>query len=252
MTIMSKALALSLAVAAVAPLAVVLFVEGAPSAPATPAPDPAGLSRYRGENARLPAPRPGERRVVFMGDSITEGWVQSVPSFFAGKPYVGRGISGQTTQQMLARFLQDVLDLKAAVVVILAGTNDIAGNSGPYEARATEKNLSAMCELARSKGVRVVVASVLPAFDYPWRPGLTPAPKIVALNAFLENLARRRGYVYLDYHGAMTDAKGGLRPELSPDGVHPNAAGYSIMGPLAEKAIAEALGGSRSSPTSAP
>ena len=203
--------------------------------------DWASLARYRNENAALPAPRPGERRVVFMGNSITEGWAQHFPAMFPGKPYVGRGIGGQTTPQMLVRFRQDVVALRPAAVVILAGTNDIAGNTGPSTLAMIEDNIASMAELAKANGIRVVLASVLPVYDYPWRPGLEPAPKIVALNAWLKRYAAAHGAVYLDYHSAMADERQGLRRELSGDGVHPNEAGYRVMAPLAERAIGEAL-----------
>jgi lysophospholipase L1-like esterase len=203
--------------------------------------DWANLARYRAENARLVPPKPGERRVVFMGNSITEGWARHFPTMFPGKPYVGRGIGGQTTPQMLVRFRQDVIALEPAVVVILAGTNDIAGNTGPSTLEMIQDNLASMAELARANGIRVVLSSVLPVYDYPWRPGLEPAPKIVALNAWMRDYAARNGAVYLDYHSAMADGRGGLRRGLGDDGVHPNEAGYRIMAPLAERAIAEAL-----------
>lgn len=216
---------------------------GAGSEPgAKPKAPPAGpgLARYREENVRLGPPRPGEGRVVFFGDSITEGWIASAPSFFAGRAYVGRGISGETTVQMLVRFRQDVLSLEPDVVVILAGTNDIAGNGGPMTLEATRDNLVSMVRLAREHGIRVVLASVLPAIDFPWRRGLEPAPKIAALNGMLAGFAAREGIVYLDYHRAMTDGNGGLRPGLSDDGVHPGPAGYAVMAPLAEAAVQEA------------
>ena len=200
------------------------------------------LARYRDDNARLGAPAAGERRVVFMGNSITEGWAAHFPAMFPGRPYVGRGISGQTTPQMLVRFRQDVIALRPAAVVILAGTNDLAGNTGPASLEAIEDNIASMVDLARAHGIRVVLASVLPALDYPWRPGLAPAPRIVALNARLREYAARHGAVFLDLHAAMRDARDGLRAGLSDDGVHPNAAGYALMSPLAERAIAEALG----------
>lgn len=203
--------------------------------------DWAGLNRYREENAGLGPSRPGEDLVVFLGDSITEGWKPTVPTFFAGRPYVDRGIGGQTTPQMLLRFRQDVIALEPKVVVILAGTNDVAGNSGPSTPEMTLDNLISMVELARAHGIRVVLSSVLPAFDFPWRPGLDPAPKIVALNSLIRNFADRSGIVYLDYYSAMVDERGGLKRELSADGVHPNKTGYEVMGPLAEKAIGEAL-----------
>jgi lysophospholipase L1-like esterase len=203
--------------------------------------DWANLARYRQANDDLPAPAPGEQRVVFMGNSITDSWAQLFPTMFPGKPYVGRGISGQTTPQMLVRFRQDVVALKPAVVVILAGTNDIAGNTGPSTLEMIEDNLQSMTEIAKANGIRVVLSSVLPVFEYPWRKGLEPAPKIVALNAWLKDYASRAGAVYLDYHSAMADARQGLPPALSSDGVHPNEAGYRIMAPLAEQAIAAAL-----------
>jgi lysophospholipase L1-like esterase len=204
--------------------------------------DWANLQRYREANAGLGRPRPGERRVVFYGNSITEGWAPHFATMFPGKPYVGRGIGGQTTPQMLVRFRQDVIALAPRVVVILAGTNDIAGNTGPSTLEMIEDNLASMAELAKANGIQVVLSSVLPAYDYPWRPGLQPAPKIVALNAWMKDYAATHGAVYLDYHSAMVDERQGLRSDLSGDGVHPNEAGYRAMVPLAERAIAEALG----------
>jgi lysophospholipase L1-like esterase len=203
--------------------------------------DWASLARYRQANAELGPPAAGERRVVFMGNSITDAWARWFPTMFPGKPYVGRGISGQTTPQMLVRFRQDVVALRPAVVVILAGTNDIAGNTGPSTLEMIQDNLTSMTEIAKANGIRVVLASVLPAYDYPWKPGLEPAPKIVALNAWMKAYAARAGAVFLDYHSAMADARQGLPAELSGDGVHPNEAGYRLMAPLAERAIAEAL-----------
>lgn len=205
--------------------------------------DWAGLRRYRAANDSLGAPAAGERRVVFYGNSITDSWARHFPAMFPGRPYVGRGISGQTTPQMLVRFHQDVIALKPAVVVILAGTNDIAGNTGPSTQAMIEDNLSAMTEIAKAHGIRVVLASVLPVHDYPWKPGLEPAPKIIALNAWMRRYAADAGATYLDYYSAMADARGGLPPALSGDGVHPNEAGYRVMAPLAEQAIADALAG---------
>ncbi len=203
--------------------------------------DWASLARYREANARLGLPRPGERRVVFYGNSITDGWARYFDTMFPGKPYVGRGISGQTTPQMLVRFRQDVIALEPAVVVILAGTNDIAGNTGPSTQAMIEDNFISMVELAKANGIRVVLSSVLPAYDYRWRPGLEPAGKIVALNTWMRHYASTHDVVYLDYHSAMVDERQGLKAELSEDGVHPNEAGYRIMAPLAERAVAEAL-----------
>ena len=203
--------------------------------------DWAYLERFRQANAELPPPAGGEQRVVFMGNSITEAWVKYFPTHFPGKPYIGRGISGQTTPQLLVRFRQDVLALGPRVVVILAGTNDIAGNTGPATLEMIADNITSMTELAQAHGIRVVLGSVLPAYDYPWKKGLEPAPKIVALNAWLKQYAARAKAVYVDFHTAMADERQGLRAELSPDGVHPNEAGYRIMGPLVEQAIAAAL-----------
>ena len=203
--------------------------------------DWANLGRYRDANAKLPPPTPKENRVVFYGNSITDAWAQRFPTDFPGKPYIGRGISGQTTPQMLVRFNQDVVALRPKVVVILAGTNDIAGNTGPSTIEMIEDNLRSMAEIARASGIRVVLSSVLPVYDYPWRPGLEPALKIVALNAWMKDYAAKSGATYLDYHSAMGDARQGMRAELASDGVHPNDAGYRVMAPLAEKAIAAAL-----------
>jgi lysophospholipase L1-like esterase len=205
--------------------------------------DWANLARYREANATLGPPAPGERRVVFMGNSITDGWARYFGEEFPGKPYVGRGISGQTTPQMLVRFRQDVIALKPAVVVILAGTNDIAGNTGPSTLEMIEDNLASMSELAQANGIKVVLASVLPVYDYPWKPGLEPAQKIITLNTWIRQYAAAHGVVYLDYHSAMADTRQGMRQELSSDGVHPNEAGYRVMAPLAEAAIQKAEGG---------
>lgn len=197
------------------------------------------LARYRAANAVLPAPAPEEKRVVFYGDSITDGW--PLYTYFPGKPYINRGISGQTTPQMLVRFRQDVIDLKPSAVVILAGTNDVAQNTGPETPEQIEDNFASMCDLAKANGIRVVISSILPAYDYPWRPNMDPVTKIAALNQWLREYATAHGYIYLDYYAAMQDARHGLPENLSKDGVHPNAAGYAVMAPLAEKAIAEAL-----------
>ena len=203
--------------------------------------DWAYLERYRAENAALGPPRADEKRVVFMGNSITEGWAKYFPTMFPNKPYVNRGIGGQTTPQMLVRFRQDVIALAPAVVVILAGTNDIAGNTGPSTLEMIEDNLASMAELARANGIRVVLSSILPVYDYPWRPGLEPAQKIVAINTWMKQYAATHGAVYLDYHTATADARRGMTANLASDGVHPNEAGYRVMAPLVEAAIAEAL-----------
>jgi len=200
------------------------------------------LERFQAADAALPPPAPDEDRVVFMGDSITQGWkIEGPEGTFPGKPYINRGISGQTTPQMLVRFRQDVIDLKPKVVIILAGTNDIAENTGPMTLEETEENLASMADLASYNHIRPVLCSVTPAFDFPWHRGLDPANKIVNLNDWIKAYAAEKGYVYVDYYSALKDAQGGLPPNLSHDGVHPNAAGYAIMAPLAEAGIEKAL-----------
>jgi len=220
-----------------------------------PKPDPMrtdwpNLKRFQAEDTALPTPTADEKRVVFMGDSITEAWLHNGtddgkpgPPFFPGKPYVNRGISGQTTPQMLLRFRRDVIALKPAVVVIFAGTNDVAGNTGEMTPEQTEDNLSTMAELAEVHGIRVVLCSILPAFDFGWHPGREPAQKIVALNQWIKDYAAAKGYGYVDFYSAMVDERGGLPVKLSKDGVHPNKAGYDIMNPLVEAGIARALAG---------
>lgn len=204
--------------------------------------DWANLERFREANEKLPSAKICDNRVVFMGNSITQGWITQVPEFFAEeKQYINRGIGGQTTPQMLLRFRQDVLKLWPKVVVILAGTNDIAGNTGPSTLEMIEDNIHSMTELAQSHGIQVVLCSVLPAYDFKWRTGLEPAPKIVELNKRIKEYAATRGAVYCDFHSAMADNRGGLPAELSGDGVHPNKAGYAIMEPIVENAIARAF-----------
>jgi len=224
---------------------------GAKPVLATAAPDPmrtdwANLKRFHDEDGALGLPVAGEKRVVFMGDSITEGWkhfgVPPTPPV-AEKDYVNRGISGQTTPQMLLRFKQDVIDLKPAAVVILAGINDIAGNTGDMTPEQTEGNLASMAELAQAHGIKVVLCSITPAFDFPWRPGREPAPKVVAINTWMKAYASEHGHVYVDYYSAMADERGGLPKTLSNDGVHPTPAGYEVMQPLVDAGVAKALGG---------
>ena len=200
------------------------------------------LGKFKEADAALAPPAKGENRVVFLGDSITEGWHFDGPlGSFQGKPYINRGISGQTTPQMLVRFRQDVIALQPKVVVILAGTNDIAGNTGPETLEQIEDNLASMADLASANHIRVVLCSILPAFDYWWKRGLTPAPKILALNAWMKALAAEKGYVYVDFHTAMKDQRDGLPETLSRDGVHPLPAGYAVMAPLVEAGIEKAL-----------
>jgi lysophospholipase L1-like esterase len=193
--------------------------------------DWANLGRFRDANEDLVAAGTVAGRVVFMGDSITEGW--DLGDYFPGLPYVNRGISGQTTPQMLVRFRADVLDLRPDVVVILAGTNDIAGNTGPMELTEIADNIKSMAELALANGVMPVIASVLPAADYPWRPGLHPDEKIPALNAMLERYAEQSGVAYLDYFGPMQDGENGLTKTYTTDGVHCTPEGYARMTELA-------------------
>lgn len=197
--------------------------------------DWAQLGYYQTANAKLPPDATG--RVVFFGDSITVRWGRAGSTFFPGKPYVNRGISGQTTPQMLVRFRQDVINLHPIAVVILAGTNDIAGNTGPETMEQIEDNLRSMAELAQANHIRVIFSSVLPAADYSWRPGLAPAQKIVTLNQWLVSYCKLQNITYLDYYPHMATPEGAMKPELSGDGVHPNGAGYAIMAPLAQAAI---------------
>ncbi len=209
------------------------------------------LARYREENLKVAPPAGNEARVVFMGDSITDSWDDpKYGGFFPGKAYIDRGISGQTTPQMLVRFRADVVALRAKVVVILAGTNDLAGNTGPMTLQEIEDNLVSMVELAKVNHIHVVLASVLPISDYESREGKPiirttqrPPEKIKALNDWMRSYAAQNKLTYLDYYSAMMDNKGFLREELSEDGLHPNAKGYAIMAPLAEAAIAKALKG---------
>jgi lysophospholipase L1-like esterase len=206
------------------------------------------LARYRDANRNLPAPAAAEGRVVFMGDSITDLWQQPrFGGFFPGKPYVDRGISGQTTPQMLIRFRPDVIDLKPRAVVILAGTNDIAGNTGPMTDEEIEGNLQSMAELAKAHGIRVVMASITPTSAYHTAeravPQTTSRPlsRIKAINDWMQKYAAANGHVYLDYFSAMVDSSGVMKSELTADDLHPNAAGYAIMGPLAQAAIDKAM-----------
>src|ERR1041385_4160725 len=209
------------------------------------------LARYHDANAKLAAAAKSESRVVFMGDSITDSWQNpKFGGFFPGKPYVDRGISGQTTPQMLIRFRPDVIALHPKVVVILAGTNDLAGNTGPMTLEAIEDNLVSMADLAKANSIKVVFASILPISDYNLRDGKPivrsaqrPPEKIKELNEWMKSYAANNRLTYLDYHSALLDGKGFLREELSEDGLHPNAKGYAIMAPLAEAAIARALKG---------
>ena len=200
-----------------------------------------GLTRYGSENTELRPLRPGEDRVVFLGDQVTERWGAGETKFFPGKPYLNRGIAGQTTPQMLVRFHQDVVSLKPKVVVILAGTNDLAGVMGPATEGTMAENFISMMEIAKANGIRVVLASVTPVCDcFTKQTGLRPQGKIISLNGWIKDYAAKSESVYLDYYSALAEGRN-LKKELTVDGLIPNDAGYRVMAPLAEKAIAEAL-----------
>ncbi len=203
--------------------------------------DWAFIQKYEQQNAAAPPPAPGEKRVVFMGNSITEGWRNMDSSFFVGHNYYGRGISGQTTGQMLVRFREDVINLQPKVVVILAGINDIAQNNGPSKIEDIFGNIKSMAELARLAHIKVVISSILPASVIPWRPAIDPKPGVTQLNKLLKDYCEQNHIVYLDYYSKMVDDRQGLPANLSHDGVHPTLEGYKVMEPLAEKAIDEAL-----------
>ena len=196
------------------------------------------LARYRLENKKLDIQSNNQNRVVFMGDSITEGWSQLYPKYFGQRGYINRGISGQTTPQMLIRFKPDVIDLNPFVVVILAGTNDIAGNTGPSNIKMITDNIFSMSYLAKAYGIKVVLSSILPVYEYEWAKEIKDVPSIIlALNDKLKEFAISNNMEYLDYYSAVVNATGGLMEEYSPDGVHPNIKGYEVMSNLAEKVL---------------
>lgn len=230
-------------------LTTVTLLAGLTGAPRASAEEPeverlrtdwAQLEQYRDENRRLPPPGAARPRVIFLGDSLTQSWDLAGLGLDQVE-LLNRGISGQTSPQMLVRFRQDVVDLRPAVVHILAGTNDLAGNAGPTTLEAIEDNVSSMAEIAAANHIRVVLGSVLPALDYPWRRGLEPAPRIVALNGWMRAYARRRKLVYADYYSALVDSRGGFKSALADDGVHPNRAGYAAMEPIARESLRQAL-----------
>jgi len=229
-------LALGSPAPAAAPGAEVTGVTLAPTAVAF-----ADLAHYAAANRALAAAARGAPRVVFLGDSITQAWGELQHDYFARTDRINRGISGQATPQMLLRFRADVVALHPAVVHILAGTNDIAGNVGPMDLGVTEENISSMVDLAQANRIAVVLGSVLPATDYPWRSGQEPGPKILALNDWLKRYASERHLVFVDYYSALTDGALGIRRTFAPDGVHPSLAGYEVMLPLAETGISAAL-----------
>lgn len=196
------------------------------------------LKRYEKNNAELPPPAKKEKRVVFIGNSITEGWVNNRPDFFKSNNYIGRGISGQTSPQLLSRFRQDVINLKPKAVVINIGTNDIAGNTGPYDFEFTLGNIKSMAELAKANGIKVILSSVTPAGEYPWRKEIKDVPeKIMTLNAAIKAYAKERKFVYIDYFEKMHDDNNALIASYGTDGVHPNAEGYAVMEEIAKKVI---------------
>ena len=203
--------------------------------------DWANLTKYQQENRKLPAPEPGEKRVVFLGSSIFERWKDLSPDFFKDKRYIDRGISGQISPQLLIRFRQDVISLKPAAVIILAGSNDIAGNTGHTTYASIMDNIVSMTELAKANKIKVILCKYLPVFDYPWRKGIKPAQKIIALNKLIEEYALENNIVLLDYFTPFANAENGQKAELTLDGVHPNLAGYKIMEKATEEAIRKAL-----------
>lgn len=220
-------------------LFVILFI-GCISSSAM-AQDWANLGRYAEANSQLVTSSADENRVVFMGNSITEKWKKYDSDFFSSNPYICRGISGQVTSQMLLRFRPDVLELNPKVVVILAGTNDIAENKGPITIEQIAGNIFSMAELAKANGIKVVLATALPAISYSWRPGIEPAEKIVALNKLIKAYAKKNNHVFLDYYKPMVNKQKGLKKEYGRDTVHPSLTGYKVMEKLVKKAIKKAL-----------
>lgn len=196
--------------------------------------DWAYLNKFKDENKQILAPTLGENRIVFFGDSIIAGWETIHPEFFIDKTYINRGINGQTTSQMLLRFRPDVIELKPKTAVILAGTNDIAGNTGPTALETILGNLISMCELAKANNIQVILCSIIPAYDYPWRRSMEPAEKIVHLNSMIQQYAAANDIPYADFHTAMTDEKKGMKSIYSEDGVHPNKIGYQVMESILE------------------
>lgn len=203
--------------------------------------DWADLRHYQSKNKQLGMPARGENRIVFLGSSIFERWTDLVPEFFKNKDYVNRGISGQISPQLLIRFRQDVIDLKAKAVIILAGSNDISGSTGHVTNASIMNNIKSMAELARINGIKVILCAYLPIYDYPWRKGIKPAEKIISLNSEIKAYAAKEGFVLLDYFTPLADERNGQKASLTLDGVHPNAAGYGVMAPITEEAIRKAL-----------
>jgi len=203
--------------------------------------DWANLKKYQDENTSIITTALDKKRVVFMGNSITQHWKEKHPEFFSNNSFICRGISGQTTPQMLVRFRQDVINLKPKIVVILAGTNDIAGNTGPSTLEMILDNLTSMTELAKSNGIRVILCSVLPAYDYPWRPGQEPNVKIPKLNAMIKAYCEKSGTFYLDYFSEMVDEKNAMKADFTTDGVHCSLKGYDLLESMVRPAIDKML-----------
>ena len=204
--------------------------------------DWANLARYKDDNLKVGLPKKDERRVVFMGDSITEEWSNLYPEFFTEKGYINRGIGGQTTPQMLIRFKPDVVDLKPEIVVVLAGTNDIAGNTGPSNAKMITDNIFSMAEIAKAYQMKVVLSSILPVYEYDWAREIKDPPSTIqAVNDALKQYASNYGLIYLDYFSSMVDERQGLNSDYTSDGVHPNESGYILMSSLAEEVLSELL-----------
>tara|TARA_R110000868_G_scaffold4211_13_gene26670 strand:+ start:73042 stop:73731 length:690 start_codon:yes stop_codon:yes gene_type:complete len=200
------------------------------------------FERFKTANEKLEIPVANENRVVFMGNSITQGWIDyGDPELFSKNKYINRGIGGQTTPQMLVRFRADVIALQPKAVVILAGINDIAENTGPTTLKMIQDNIISMVELAKANHIKVILSSILPANNFPWRPSIYPADKVIAMNIFLEKYAANNDCIYIDYYTPLVDDKKGMKAEYSEDGVHPTKAGYAIMTPLVQEAIAKAL-----------
>ena len=205
----------------------------------TTAQDWPNLAKYAEANSKIDLSTMNNQRIVFMGNSITEGWGER--DFFNNPNYINRGISGQTTPQMLVRFRQDVVDLKPQAVIILAGINDIAGNTGPSTIKMISDNINSMAEIAMANNIKVILCSTLPAYDFPWAPGKEPAPKVIALNTLIKAFAEQNGLHYLDYYSAMVDERKGLPKKYSYDEVHCTPEGYAVMEKLVSEAIAKVL-----------
>ena len=199
------------------------------------------LNKYKEENSSLGLPKQGENRIVFMGNSITEDWKSLSPNFFLDNNYVNRGIGGETSTQMLLRFRSDVINLKPSAVVILAGINDIAENQGPISIPDIARNIFFMSQLASENNIKVILCSVLPAYDFPWRPGLNPKDKVISLNDLIQKHAQEKSFEYVDYFSSMVDERKGLIKEYGNDEVHPNLEGYKVMESIIQKSINKVL-----------